>query len=79
MRAWCIMATGGIVWKDTLTGSSLLVPFAHVPAVGTHFLTLSVYNISTGIFVEKSIERVVPDKDQVIVDEHRKIRANAKS
>ena len=37
------------------------------------FVTFSVYNILTGILVEKATERVVPERDQVILDEHKKI------
>ena len=46
MRTWCIVATGGNVWKYTLTGSSLLVPFTHVPYVCTHCLYAADFSLA---------------------------------
>ena len=53
--------------KYTETGFSLLVPFRTGHMCVHTFFTQSVYNILTGIFVDKAIERVLPEREQVVL------------
>ena len=52
-------------FKGYMTCSSMLVPL-RTGHVRVHtFFTQSVYNILTGLFVDKAIERVLPEREQV--------------
>lgn len=72
-------ATGGADWTKYYTVVQMAGPvYSALFIFFTAFITLSVFNIITGFFVENAVSAASPDRDDMVLASKRKAREEAK-